>query len=256
MERIDRLLVNQGRVTSRTQAQRLISEGRVKVFNAGSWESPMKPSIKYSDAVEIQIELNETDRYVSRGGLKLAGALEKTALDISATTVIDVGQSTGGFTDCALQAGADKVVGIEVGHDQLVASLRSDARVVCLEGMNARALSADRLLKYTHNARGYDLAVMDVSFISQTRILPSLVPLLRKGGHLLSLVKPQFEVGPSAIGKGGIVRDPSLYAKVEQEIRLHCKSLGLEVLDFFDSPIKGGDGNREFFIFAQKTYPG
>ena len=251
MERIDRLLVNQGIVHSRTQAQRLISEGRVKVYNAGGWETPVKPSIKFPDIAEIQVERNETDRYVSRGGLKLAGALEKTGLDISGAVVIDAGQSTGGFTDCALQADAGKVVGIEVGHGQLVQSLRDDERVICLEGINARALPKEELLEYTPDQKGFDLAVMDVSFISQTKILPSLIPLLRCGGHILSLVKPQFEVGQAGLGKGGIVRDASLYPKVEKEIKQLCKDLGMTVLDYFDSPIKGGDGNREFFIFAQ-----
>ena len=252
MERIDRLLVSQGVVSSRTQAQRLISEGRVKVFNAGSWETPNKPSIKYLDDVEIQVEFDETDRFASRGGLKLAGALERSGLDISGATVIDVGQSTGGFTDCALQAGAAKVVGIEVGHDQLVQTLRDDSRVVCLEGMNARALPEQELLEYTLNSAGFDLAVMDVSFISQTKILPSLIPLLKSGGHLLSLVKPQFEVGQEGLGKGGIVRDESLYPKVKKMIKSHCEDLGLEVGDYFSSSIKGGDGNREFFIWARK----
>ena len=252
MERIDRLLVNQGVVNSRTQAQRLISEGKVKVYNAGGWETPNKPSIKYPDVVEIQVEFDEADRFASRGGLKLAGALERSGLDISGATVIDVGQSTGGFTDCALQAGAAKVVGIEVGHDQLVQPLRGDSRVVCLEGMNARALPEQELLEYTPGSKGFDLAVMDVSFISQTKILPSLTPLLKSGGQLLSLVKPQFEVGQEGLGKGGIVRDESLYPKVKKMIKDHCEKLGLEVVDYFASPIKGGDGNKEFFIWARK----
>ena len=252
MERIDRLLVSQGIVNSRTQAQRLISEGRVKVYNAGGWENPNKPSIKYPEVVEIQVEFDETDRFASRGGLKLAGALERSGLDISGATVVDVGQSTGGFTDCVLQAGAAKVVGIEVGHDQLVQSLRDDSRVVCLEGMNARALPERELLKYTTNTEGFDLAVMDVSFISQTKILPALVPLLKTGGHLLSLVKPQFEVGQEGLGKGGIVRDESLYLKVKKSIKDYCENLGMDVLDYFVSPIKGGDGNREFFVWGQK----
>ena len=252
MERIDRLLVSKGVVNSRTQAQRLISKGRVKVLNTGAWEIPNKPSIKYLDDVEIQVEFDETDRFASRGGLKLAGALERSGLDISGATVIDVGQSTGGFTDCALQAGAVKVVGIEVGHDQLVQSLRDDSRVICLEGVNARALPEQELLEYTPNSEGFDLAVMDVSFISQTKILPSLIPLLKSGGQLLSLVKPQFEVGQDGLGKGGIVRDESLYPKVKEMIKDHCQGLGMEIEDYFSSPIKGGGGNREFFIWARK----
>ena len=252
MERIDRLLVSQGIISSRTQAQRLISEGRVRVNDGSHWETPLKPSHKFSEGAELHIETNETDRYVSRGGLKLAGALEKSALDITGFTVIDVGQSTGGFTDCVLQAGAGKVVGIEVGHDQLVSSLREDDRVLCLEGVNARALPKEALLAYTDDKQGFNLAVMDVSFISQTKILPSLIPLLKSGGYLVSLVKPQFEVGKAGLGKGGIVRDESLYPGVKKDIKEQCESLGMAVVDYFKSPVKGGDGNREFFIVARK----
>ncbi len=250
MERIDRLLVDKGIISSRTRAQRLISEGRVKVWHAGHWEVPGKPSQKYPDVTDIQIEPDASDQYVSRGGLKLSAALQESGLDISGATVIDVGQSTGGFTDCALQAGAARVIGVEVGHDQLVASLRSDERVVCLEGINGRNLPHDQLMEYTPDQQGFDLAVMDVSFISQTKILPSLTPLLKPGGQLLSLVKPQFEVGSGGLGKGGIVRDESLYPQVEHTIKTLCKTLGMEVKGYFDSPIKGGDGNREFIIWA------
>ena len=253
MERIDRLLVDQGLAASRTQAQRYVSEGRVKVLSSGDWLVPTKPSQKYPQTVELEVAFDETDRYVSRGGLKLAGALAQTGLDISGMCVLDVGQSTGGFTDCVLQAGAAKVVGVEVGHGQLVEKLRSDARVVCLEGMNARSLPADEVLKYAENTSGFDLSVMDVSFISQTKIIPSVAPLLKMGGYFLSLVKPQFEVGQSGLGKGGIVRDESFYPQVEHSIRKSCADNGLAVKGFFSSPIKGGDGNREFFILAEKS---
>ncbi|WP_257263219.1 TlyA family RNA methyltransferase [Endozoicomonas sp. ONNA2] len=249
MRRLDLILVDQGKVSSRSRARRLISEGRVKVRQSGDWKTPGKAGQKYPDWVEIDID--EADRFVSRGGMKLAGALTLSGISLAGATVIDVGQSTGGFTDCALQAGASGVVGVEVGHGQLVESLRKDPRVVCLEGMNARTLPA-ALLDYTDQQQGFDLAVMDVSFISQTRILPSLVPLLKKGGQLLSLVKPQFEVGPGGPGKGGIVRDSGLYPEVEQSIKACCNGLGLHVRGYFDSPITGGDGNREFFIWAQR----
>ncbi|MGI9275348.1 MAG: TlyA family RNA methyltransferase [Endozoicomonas sp.] len=252
MERIDRLLVDQGLAASRTQAQRFISEGRVKVQCGGGWQVVAKPSQKYSQEIELQVEFDETDRFVSRGGLKLAGALAQTGLDVSGMCVMDVGQSTGGFTDCVLQAGANRVVGVEVGHDQLVEKLTKDSRVVCLEGMNARSLPVEKVLRHAASSDGFDLAVMDVSFISQTKIIPSLVPLLKTGGYFLSLVKPQFEVGQSGLGKGGIVRDESLYPQVEQSIRKSCADNGLKVKSFFNSPIKGGDGNREFFIFAEK----
>ncbi len=251
MERIDRLLVEQGLVPSRARAQKLITEGRVKVKVKGEWEAPKKTGQKYPYAVDIHIEFNDDDRFASRGGVKLAGALAFAGIDVSGLNVLDVGQSTGGFTDCVLQAGAGKVVGVEVGHDQLVPSLREDKRVVCLEGINARDLPHDLLLQHI-DGYGFDLAVMDVSFISQTKILPSLAPVLRESGHLLSLVKPQFEVGPSGLGKGGIVRNERLYPKVQKDISALCESLGLKVKAWFDSPIKGGDGNREFFIWAVK----
>lgn len=252
MQRIDQLLVSRGKVSSRSRAQRLIAEGRVQVQMSGGWETPKKAGQKYSEVVEIKVELDAADRYVSRGGMKLAGALAVSSLDITDHEVIDVGQSTGGFTDCALQSGAAKVVGIEVGHDQLVDSLRGDSRVICLEGMNARELSQS-LLEYTREGEGFDLAVMDVSFISQTKILPSLAPLLKPGGQLLSLVKPQFEVGPSGLGKGGIVQDEALYPEVESKITGLCEQLGLKVQGYFESSIQGGDGNREFFVWAWKA---
>ena len=250
MRRLDLILVDQGKVASRTRAQRLISAGKVKVKAGPHWETPVKAGQKYPEGVAIAIEQDDVDRFVSRGGLKLQGALAVTGLSLSGATVIDVGQSTGGFTDCALQAGASKVVGIEVGHGQLVDALRDDPRVVCLEGMNARALPIS-LLEYSPAQQGFDVAVMDVSFISQTRILPALVPLLKPGGHLLSLVKPQFEVGPGGLGKGGIVRDESLYPQVEQTIKTCCQTLGLTVCGYFASPVTGGDGNREFFIWLR-----
>ena len=252
MERIDRLLVDKGLVASRSRAQQLIAAGRVKVKTGLVWDAPKKTGQKYPHTAEIHIEQDESDCFVSRGGLKLAGALSRTSIDVDGLTVLDVGQSTGGFTDCVLQAGAQKVVGIEVGHGQLVEALRSDERVVCLEGVNARELPYDELQGYTSGS-GFDLAVMDVSFISQTKILPSLVPLLKQGGSLVSLVKPQFEVGSAGLGKGGIVRDEALYPQVRKDVTAVCDHLGLSVKDWFDSPIKGGDGNREFFVWAVRS---
>ena len=232
MQRLDLLLVSQGKVSSRTKAQRLINEGKVRIRTASQWEVATKPGQKYPDFIDIDIEQDAMDRYVSRGGVKLAGALAQTGIDISGATVIDVGQSTGGFTDCALQADASKVVGIEVGHGQLVEPLINDARVVYLEGINARELPV-ALLDHTENKEGFDLAVMDVSFISQTKILPSLIPLLKPGAYLLSLVKPQFEVGTAGLGKGGIVRDETLYPQVEVAIRECCEQLGMRVMGYF-----------------------
>ncbi|MEY4283983.1 MAG: rRNA (cytidine-2-O)-methyltransferase TlyA [Pseudomonadota bacterium] len=188
-------------------------------------------------------------RYVSRGGLKLEGALRTTAWDLTGWRCLDVGQSTGGFTDCLLQHGAAQVVGLDVGHGQLHPSLQQDPRVVCIEGLNARSVEPldPRIPKA---AQGFDLLVGDVSFISLTLVLPALVPMLKADGRLLMLVKPQFELQPQHIGKGGIVRDDALYPVVEQRLRQCCDELGLRVQAWLDSPITGGDGNREFFIQA------
>ncbi|PJE79782.1 16S/23S rRNA (cytidine-2'-O)-methyltransferase TlyA [invertebrate metagenome] len=251
MERIDRLMVDKGIVVSRTQAQRLILAGKVQVSFLGQVESPRKYSQKYPESTDIDVAWEEGDRFVSRGGLKLAGALDECGLDIHGFTVLDVGQSTGGFTDCSLQRGASRVIGVDVGHNQLASALRGDSRVVCLEGINARQLPVSLLQSYADH-QGFDLIVMDVSFISQTLILPSLISLMKCGGYLLSLVKPQFEVGLSGLGKGGLVKDESKYPKVEKKVRDACLEHGLRVQQFFDSPIRGGDGNREFFIISTR----
>lgn len=251
MQRLDLLLVERDLCQSRTHAQRLIKNKRVRAKLDNSWQSMTKPGLKLPEDVELQVEQDDADQYASRGALKLIKGLETCGLDVTGLIAIDVGQSTGGFTDCLLQQGAAHVVGIEVGHDQLAQKLREDSRVTCYEDMNARALP-ESLLTHTNNG-GFDLAVMDVSFISQTKILPSLTPLLKPGATLISLVKPQFEVGKEGIGRGGIVRDENLYPKVEAMIKQHCQQLGLEVSHYTESPIKGGDGNREFLICATRT---
>jgi 23S rRNA (cytidine1920-2'-O)/16S rRNA (cytidine1409-2'-O)-methyltransferase len=244
--RADALLVQRGLAASRTQAQRLIGEGRVSADS----KVIAKPSLELpADAVLIVAE-DESDRYVSRGGLKLAGALVHTGLAVTGRVCLDVGQSTGGFTDCLLQAGAAKVVGVDVGHGQLHAKLKNAPRVVALEGINCRALTAADLGD-TMPAGGFDLIVGDVSFISMTLVLPQLPALLAADGDLLLLIKPQFEVGPHNIGKGGIVRDQSLYREVEARFLEIARKLGLTAKAWLDSPITGGDGNREFFIWLK-----
>ncbi|WP_174873669.1 TlyA family RNA methyltransferase [Vogesella oryzae] len=248
MKRVDVLLVEQGLAASRTAAQALIEAGRVSV--AGR---PLgKASQKLADDTVFDIVPDEADRYVSRGGLKMAGALAAAGLtDIRGWRALDVGQSTGGFTDCLLQHGAVRVVGVDVGHDQLAARIAADERVRYFEGVNARALDHAALLA-ANDGQPFDLMVCDVSFISVTLIYPSALPLIRPGGYLLSLVKPQFEVGRDGLGHGGIVRDESLYQGVEDKISQAIAELGFERLGWFDSPIKGGDGNREFFILARR----
>ena len=245
--RADALLVQRGLAASRTQAQRLIDAGRV--FADG--EAVGKPALELAPDVPLSVTPDDSDRYVSRGGLKLAGALAATGIAVAGKHCLDVGQSTGGFTDCLLQAGARHVTGVDVGHDQLHPRLRSEPRVTALEGINCRALTAADLGPALP-APGFDLIVGDVSFISMTLILPQLLPLLAGDGSMLLLIKPQFEVGPQNIGKGGIVRDPKCYRDVERRFRDLAQISGLTAAAWLDSPITGGDGNREFFIWLKK----
>lgn len=243
--RADRLLVERGLAPSRTAAQRLIESGRVS--------SPhglvRKASETFPGNIVLTVAADATDCHVSRGGLKLAGALQASGLDASGWTCLDVGQSTGGFSDCLLQAGAARVVGVDVGHGQLHPRLQGEPRLLALEGINCRHLCRNDL-GMACPADGFDLIVADVSFISLALILPQLPALLAPAGQLLLLVKPQFELGPAALGKGGIVRDPARYAEVEARFRQLAADLHLNVAGWFDSPITGGDGNHEFFLWA------
>ncbi|WP_281661488.1 TlyA family RNA methyltransferase [Microvirgula aerodenitrificans] len=249
MPRADLLLVELGFASSRTAAQRLIAAGRVSVARHDGAHVLKKPSDTLHAGDDIVVTPDPADRYVSRGALKLAGALAQTGVRVDGVIALDVGQSTGGFTDCLLQAGAARVVGIDVGHGQLHPRIAADPRVVAFEGINARALDLDAI-RAAAGAGHVDLIVCDVSFISLTLALPPALPLLASGGVLLSLVKPQFEVGRDGVGGGGIVRDESLYAGVETRIRALLAEHGLQVLHWLDSPILGGDGNREFFVAA------
>lgn len=258
LERLDKLLVDRGLASSRTQAQRMINAGAVKAKLQGQWLALPKPSMKISTEAILQTEAIDELRYVSRAGLKLELALEhlvevgvwREPLPLIDAQVLDVGQSTGGFTDCALQKGARSVVGVDVGHGQLATSLKGDARVICLEGINARELPES--LAHDHTEAGFDLVLMDVSFISQRLIIPSLVSKIRRGGYLLSLVKPQFEVGKDGLGKGGIVKNSELFASVERDITACLAEHYLLVKAYFESGIQGSDGNREFFVLAQQ----
>jgi 23S rRNA (cytidine1920-2'-O)/16S rRNA (cytidine1409-2'-O)-methyltransferase len=244
--RADQLLVERGLAATRSQAQRLIASG-VRWRGARGWQSVAKNGDELPAQAEIELLDDAEARYVSRGGLKLEGALARSRVDATGKRCLDVGQSTGGFTDCLLAHGAAHVTGVDVGHGQLHERLRRDARVVAIEKLNARELTADQV------GDAFDLIVGDLSFISLTLVLPSVAPLLKASGDLLMLVKPQFELSPSQIGKGGLVTDESLFPVVEQRVRDACTSLGLAVRGWFPSPIAGGDGNREFFIHATKA---
>ncbi len=247
--RADQLLVERNLAASRSQAQRLIAAGVQWRLGSGGWRSVAKNGEELPAAAELQLLDDAEARYVSRGGLKLEGALQAAGWDVRGWRCLDVGQSTGGFTDCLLQQGAAQVVGIDVGHGQLHPRLRGDARVVCIEGLNARELQAGDA-RIPDAQTGFDLLVGDVSFISLSLVLPGVVPLLRAGGRLLMLVKPQFELQPGQVGKGGIVREAPLHALVEQRLRTALAEQGLQVQAWRDSPIVGGDGNREFFVQA------
>ena len=330
--RADVFLVDGGHAATRSQAQRLIAAGvEWRLSPLAPWQKVAKNGDEIPSVAEVRLLDDAEAKYISRGGLKLEGALRATSLSVTGLRCLDVGQSTGGFTDCLLQHGAAQVIGVDVGHGQLHDRLRSDLRVVCVEGVNARSLTAQALqdacelalsevieaeednetqpeapyswmrnggqvdeayddsndakdqdieaFKSERAARDkareegtlpverrrraecadvditplFDVVTGDLSFISLTLVLPALVPLLAPGGSLLMLVKPQFELQPGQVGKGGIVRDASLYTVVEQRIRDCCAELGLEVQAWLDSPISGGDGNREFFVFARRS---
>ena len=249
--RADQLLVERGLAATRSQAQRLIAAGVHWRLSGGEWRAVAKNGEELRDTVELRLLDSAETRYVSRGGLKLEGALKHTALDVTGLRCLDVGQSSGGFTDCLLQRGAAQVVGVDVGQGQLHPQLRCDPRVVCIEKCNARELTADALVD-AGGAPPFDLIVGDLSFISQTLVWPAVLPLLAPGGHLLMLVKPQFELQPEHIGKGGLVKDAASYAIVRERIEQACADNGLALRGYFDSPITGGDGNREFFVYASK----
>ena len=242
--RADQLLVERGLAASRSQAQRLIAAG-VRWFDGLSWKRVAKNGDELPETAQIELLDTAESRYVSRGGLKLEGALRAGGLDVAGWRCLDVGQSTGGFTDCLLQHGAAAVTGVDVGHGQLHPKLRQDARVTAIEKLNARELDVRQV------GRDFDLVTGDLSFISLTLVMPALVPLLKTGGHLLMLAKPQFELQPGQVGKGGVVRDADCYPLVEQRLRDACAALDLQVIGWYDSPIAGGDGNREFFLHAK-----
>lgn len=236
-ERIDKLLLDRGLVRSRQQAQALILGGDVL---AGEQRID-KPGTKVDIAAKIRLKTAPL-AYVSRGGLKLEKALEVFAPDIRNWVCLDIGASTGGFTDCLLQKGAAKVYTVDVGHNQLDWKLRSDPRVVWKEGLNAR------YLKFEDVGATVDLISMDLSFISLTLILPVLQPFTQRSTRILCLVKPQFEVGKEHVEKGGLVTDAAKHQEVVRTIQFSSESLGYTTLGVIDSPILGAEGNKEFFL--------
>jgi 23S rRNA (cytidine1920-2'-O)/16S rRNA (cytidine1409-2'-O)-methyltransferase len=242
--RADQLLVQRGMAPTRSAAQRLIATGAVRWRAPAGWRVPAKAGEDLPSEAIVEITDDAELRFVSRGGLKLEGALTQLGLDVAGMTCLDVGQSTGGFTDALLQRGATRVVGVDVGHGQLHPKLAADPRVSALEGVNARHLDASQLA-----LDRFDLIVADLSFISLALVLPALVPLA--AGDLLLLVKPQFELQPVDIGAAGQVKDANAYRHVEAKLRKAAASHGLEVLAWFDSATPGSQGAREFFLHAR-----
>lgn len=236
-QRLDKLMVERGLAPSREKAQALIMAGQVVVGD----HAAEKAGQQVLPEVDIRIK-GELLPYVSRGGLKLARGLEQFGVDPSGRVAIDVGASTGGFTDCLLQHGAARVYAVDVGYGQLAWKLREDPRVVVLEKTNIRHLQPDQLDPLP------DLAVIDASFISLNLVLPPTLALLVRPAEVVALVKPQFEVGKGAVGKGGIVRDPKLHDEVLRKMQALATELGAELLGICDSPITGADGNREFLM--------
>src|SRR5882724_1998928 len=243
-ERIDKLLVEKGLAESRTRAQAMVMAGVVLV----SERRVEKPSDLFPSDARIRIKGADdpTSHYVGRGGLKLEAALREFGLHVNGLVCLDVGASTGGFTDCLLQHGAEHVFTVDVGHNQIAWRLRQDPRVKVSEGVNARYLKPEDF------QTRFDLAVMDVSFISATKVLPAVVPLLKDTGRLITLIRPQFEVGRGEVGGGGIVRDPHKHSRVIEEVNQAAISLSLMVAKVIESPIRGAEGNMEFLALYEK----
>ena len=239
-ERLDNLVIKHGLADSKEKAQALIMAGQVVVGDHTVDKAGQQVP------VDAHIRLRgEFIPYVGRGGFKMRKALDQFGVDVTGLVAVDVGSSTGGFTDCLLQAGAARVFAIDVGYGQLAWKLQQDSRVVSMEKTNIRYVTPDQLDCEP------ELAVIDASFISLARILPATIALLKPGGRIIALIKPQFEVGKGEVGKGGVVRDPAAHEKVIEDVRQTAQDLGLTVAGLCESPITGADGNREFLILLE-----
>jgi 23S rRNA (cytidine1920-2'-O)/16S rRNA (cytidine1409-2'-O)-methyltransferase len=238
--RLDQLLLARGFFTSREQARRAILAGNVSVGT--------RTAAKASEPLDEKtvIAVKPTQRYVGRGALKLEPALDYFDVELQGKTALDIGASTGGFTDCMLQRGTEKVYAVDVGYGQLDWKLRNDPRVIVLEKINARFLTGEQIPELV------DVCVIDVSFISLTLILPNAFALLKPSGAIMALIKPQFELQRSDVGKGGIVRDPRLHQKAQDKIVAFVNNVGHVVAGIAPAAIKGADGNQEFFACIRK----
>jgi 23S rRNA (cytidine1920-2'-O)/16S rRNA (cytidine1409-2'-O)-methyltransferase len=238
--RLDTFLVDRGLFPSREQAQRAVMAGEVRIDD----QVVSKSSVLVEPGAEVALQTRS--RYVGRGGLKLQGALDHFQITVAGLTALDIGASTGGFTDCLLQYGAAKVYSIDVGHGQLAWKIRNDPRVVVREKLNARYLRREDI------GEGIDLCVIDVSFISLTLVLPNAFDLVTPNGMILALIKPQFELRAAEVAHGGIVRDPALHEKAQNKIRDFVANAGHSVIGTIRSEITGADGNQEFFICVRR----
>lgn len=241
-ERIDRLLLEKGLTASREKAKALVMAGQVVVDD--------KRIDKAGEMVSIDSNIRikgEVMPYVSRGGLKLERALDHFTIDVKGKVAVDVGASTGGFTDCLLQRGIKKVYSIDVGYGQMALKVKDDPRVISIERMNIREIKPDTIPEKV------GLIVVDVSFISLTKVLPHLIPLMKDTSEIIALIKPQFEVGKGEVGKGGIVKDESKIEKAIEDISNFAKGSNLEVVGVVESPILGAKGNREFLTYLKKS---
>ncbi len=253
--RLDLFLVEKKWTNSRTQAQELIQSGHV-VLNKNQKKTVLsKASYQVQDDETdlISVEKNEIQRYVSRGGLKLEHAIQTLNLDIKDFIVLDVGQSTGGFTDCLLQHHAKKVIGVDVGHSQLHEKIKTSVQVTAFEGLHIKDLIQEKLFLEVVPAKGFDLLVADVSFISLSKVMPFIKNFLKMNGDYLLLVKPQFELTAKDLDKNGIVKNSKSYTKVQSQIEYDAKENFGSVLNYFSSEKLGKDGNQEFFIYGKKT---
>lgn len=247
-ERIDKLLVERGLAPSRGRAQALVMAGLVLVCEQRVEKS--SEMIEQDAPIRVKGTNDPALRYVGRGGLKLEAALDAFDVDVTDRMCLDVGASTGGFTDCLLQRGARHVTALDVGHNQIDWQLRTDARVEVREGVNARYLKPEDF------EAKFDLAVMDVSFISVTKVLPAIVPLLVDDGRMIVLIKPQFEVGRGEVELGGIVTDPTKHERVVEEVNEAARSLGMRAGGMIESPVRGAEGNTEFLALYERSSGG
>jgi 23S rRNA (cytidine1920-2'-O)/16S rRNA (cytidine1409-2'-O)-methyltransferase len=242
--RLDILLTERGLTESREQARRLIMAGAVVVDE----QRVDKPGAFINPAAALRIKEEARSPYVSRGGHKLEAALRTFNVDVAGVIAIDVGASTGGFTDCLLQHGAAKVFAVDVGYGQLAWSLRQDPRVINLERRNIRMLHSSELSETP------SLAVIDASFISLSLVVPPVLQLLTPQGRMIALIKPQFEVGKGRVGKGGVVREPALHAEAVEKVKARADEWSVDILGVRESPLLGSKGNKEFLLYLQKRY--